>query len=94
MRKRALPRCRKLTEHQTILRHIIIKTLSTQNKETILKAEKEKIKVTKKANPLENSRFLNSNSKHKKVMEGHNPGPERKQLSTQSSLLGKTILLD
>jgi hypothetical protein len=34
-------------------RHIIIKTLSTQNKEKILKAAKEKRQVTIKANPLE-----------------------------------------
>jgi hypothetical protein len=33
-------------------RHIIIKTLSTQNKERILKAAKEKRQVTYKAKPI------------------------------------------
>jgi hypothetical protein len=33
-------------------RHIIIKTLSTQNKERILKAAKEKRQVTKKGKPI------------------------------------------
>jgi hypothetical protein len=48
LRKRESPRYRKLTEHQTIKAkrekppHIIIKTLSTENKERILKAAKEK----------------------------------------------------
>jgi hypothetical protein len=48
--QRELPRCRKLTEHQTVhqylkrntARHIIIKAFSTQNKERILKTSKEK----------------------------------------------------
>jgi hypothetical protein len=54
LRERESPRCRKLAEHQTISvkketpRHIIIKTLSTQNKEGILKAAKEKRQVTDK----------------------------------------------
>jgi hypothetical protein len=53
-RKRKLPRCRKLTEHQTTRTKrgtppdIIIKTLSMQNKERILKATKEKRQVTYK----------------------------------------------
>jgi predicted ribonuclease toxin of YeeF-YezG toxin-antitoxin module len=38
-----------------------------------------------------NSRFLNWNSKGK-VMERHNTGPERKQLSIQTSLPSKTVL--
>jgi hypothetical protein len=48
MRKGETFRYRGLTEHQTIRtrnetpRHIIIKTLNTQSKERILKAEKEK----------------------------------------------------
>jgi hypothetical protein len=61
--------------------HIIIKTLSTQNKERIVKAAKEK-----RQTHYNNSRFLNSNSKCKKVMERQNSEPERKQLSTWTSL--------
>jgi hypothetical protein len=59
LRKREPPRCKHLVEHQTVRtkketppRHIIINTLITQNKERILKAAKEKRKVTYKANPL------------------------------------------
>jgi hypothetical protein len=47
LEKERVTRCRMLTEHhqdknRNNQRHIIIKTLSTQNKERILKAEKEK----------------------------------------------------
>jgi hypothetical protein len=45
-------------------RYININTLNIQNKERILKAAKQKGQVT--------------NSKHKKVMERHISGPERK----------------
>jgi prophage DNA circulation protein len=57
--KKESPRYRKLTEHQTdrfkkrnTARHIIIKTLSTQNKERILKATNEKRQVTYKGNHI------------------------------------------
>jgi hypothetical protein len=60
--KRESPRCRKLTEHQTVRNkkdthrpppwHIIIKTFSTQDKERILKAAKEKRQVTYKGKPI------------------------------------------
>jgi hypothetical protein len=59
-RKGESPRCRKPTEYQTYRtkketpppRHIIIKTLSTQNKERILKAAKERRQVTYKGKPI------------------------------------------
>jgi hypothetical protein len=58
LRKKEPCRCRKLTDHQIIRtkkrknpRHIIIKTLSTQNKERILKATKEKRQITYKGKP-------------------------------------------
>jgi hypothetical protein len=63
-------------------RHIIIKILNIQNKERLVKASKEKTQVTYKGNPMTVTRFLNTNSKCKKVVERHIPGPERKQLST------------
>jgi hypothetical protein len=60
LRKRESSRYRKPTEHKTVKtkkrntpRHIIIKTLSTQNKERILKAAKRNDKSCVKANPLE-----------------------------------------
>jgi hypothetical protein len=59
LRKKEPCRCRKLTDHQIIRtkkrknpRHIIIKTLSTQNKERILKATEEKRQVTYKDKPV------------------------------------------
>jgi hypothetical protein len=43
-------------------RHIIIKTLRTQNKERVLNATKEKRQATYKGKPIRNnSRFFNSN---------------------------------
>jgi hypothetical protein len=76
-----------LTEHQTVRtkketppRHIIIKTLSTQNKERILKATKKKSQVTYKGNLIRITAGFNS--KCRKVKERHNSGLERKQLST------------
>jgi hypothetical protein len=63
---------------------------NTQHTEQrILKAAKQKRQVTYKGKPI--SKFLNYNSKCKKVMERHNPGLERKQLSTQTSLPSKII---
>jgi hypothetical protein len=52
-------------------RHIIIKILSTQNRERILKAEKEIRQVTYKGKPIRIIADF-SNSKCKKVMERHN----------------------
>jgi hypothetical protein len=40
-------------QKRNTLRHIIVKTLSTQNEERILKAAKQKRQVTYKSNPLE-----------------------------------------
>jgi predicted nucleic acid-binding Zn-ribbon protein len=62
--------------------HIIIKTLSTLNKERTLKAAKEKRQVTYKGKPIRiTADFPTQTLKHKKVMERHNSNPERKQLS-------------
>jgi chorismate mutase len=60
-------------------KHIIIKTFSAQNKERILKHAKEKRQIKRQTHE-NNNKFLNSNSKHKKVMDRHNLGSERKQL--------------
>jgi hypothetical protein len=56
--KKESPKCRKLTEQQTIRTKretpsdIIIKTLSTQNKGRMLKAAKEKRKLVYKDKPI------------------------------------------
>jgi hypothetical protein len=63
-------------------RLIIIKTLNIQNKKRILKVAKEKRHVTYKETHKNNSRFINTISKCKKVMERDISGPESKQPST------------
>jgi hypothetical protein len=64
--ERESPRFRKLIEHQTVRakreispRHIIIKTLSTKNKERILKVEKERRQVTYKGKAIKITDFSN-----------------------------------
>jgi hypothetical protein len=59
-------------------RHIIIKTLRTQNKGRILKVAKEKRQVIYKHKIAR----ITADFSPKKVKEGHNSGPERKQRST------------
>jgi hypothetical protein len=70
-------------------RHIIIKTLSTQNKERILKAEKEKREVTYKGKLIRITADFSIHSKCNKVIEGHNSVTERATvnlgLSTQQN---------
>jgi hypothetical protein len=59
-------------QNRTSPRHIIVKTTSTENKERILKAVREKNQSENsntKVNPSSNSRFLNKNIKRKKGME-------------------------
>jgi hypothetical protein len=73
-------------------RYIIIKTISTQNKERILKAAKEKRQIKYKGKPIRVRADFSIQTKCKKLMGRHNPGSERKQLSTQTSLPSKTIL--
>jgi hypothetical protein len=46
-----------------------IKTISTENRESILKAVREKKQITYKGKPIIHSRFLNGNLKRKKSME-------------------------
>jgi hypothetical protein len=59
----------RLEQNRTTLRHIITKTISTENRERILKAVREKKQVTYKGKPIKNRRFLNGNLKSKKSME-------------------------
>jgi hypothetical protein len=59
-------------KNRNSLWHIIVKTTSTENKERILKAVREKNQSENsntKVNPSSNSRFLNKNIKRKKGME-------------------------
>jgi hypothetical protein len=59
----------RLDQNRTTPLHIIIKTTSTENKERILKAVREKKKITYKGKPIKISNFLNRNLKSKKSME-------------------------
>jgi hypothetical protein len=79
-RKRESSRCRKLTEHQTIKtkinipRHILIKTIRTENKERILKAAKEKRQVAYKGKPTRitadfSSQTLNAKRSWKDIIQ-------------------------
>jgi hypothetical protein len=59
-----------------------MKTLSTQNKERILKAAKEKRQATYRSKPIRITTDVTTQTLCRKVMERHNSGPERKQLFT------------
>jgi hypothetical protein len=78
-------------QKRNIPRHIIIRTLSTQNKERILKATKEKRKVIYKGKLIRITAGFSTQTLNARSMERHNPGLERKQLSTQTSLPSKII---
>jgi hypothetical protein len=53
-------------QSRTFLQHIIVKTISTENKERILKAVRQKNQIIYKVKPIKNNRFLNRNHKSKK----------------------------
>jgi hypothetical protein len=53
-------------QNRTTTQHIIIKTSSTENRERILKAVREK-KKKHKSKPIKNHRFLNGNLKSKRA---------------------------
>jgi hypothetical protein len=54
---------------RTSPQHIVVKTTSSEKKERILKAVREKNKVTYKRYTHQNNRFLKRNLKSKKGME-------------------------
>jgi hypothetical protein len=73
-------------------RHIIIKTFSTQNKERILKAAKEKTQVIYKGKPIRitadfSTQTINARRSWKDIIQ-----VIQVLLSTQTSLPSKTIL--
>jgi hypothetical protein len=54
-----------------------------------LKAAKEKRQVTYKCKSIRIIEDFSTQTKHKKVLERHNSGPERKRLSTYTTLTAK-----
>jgi hypothetical protein len=60
----------RLDQNRTTLQHIIIKIISKDNREKILKAVREKNQITYKGKSVKNhSRFLNGNLKRKESKE-------------------------
>jgi phosphopantetheine adenylyltransferase len=55
----------RVEQNRTTPQHIIIKTMSTENRERLLRAVREKNQITYE----DHSRFLNRNLKSKKSME-------------------------
>jgi hypothetical protein len=59
----------RLDQNRTTPQHTIIKTISTENRERILKAIREKKQVIYKGKPIKSTAFLNGDLKSKKIME-------------------------
>jgi hypothetical protein len=72
-------------------RHIMIKTLTAQNKERILKAIREKVQVTYKGRSIRITPDFSTDMKSQKSQDRGHADPKTTQMPTQATILCNTL---